>query len=85
MGQVKRGRVGVLIFLRHNIKDGGYNSTNINKQLSPAQNTAALQATSQRRRSVLKRGGAHLPLSLRIPLLRFSKMSFTLFVGTSNL
>ena len=33
-----------LIFLRHN-KDGGYNSTNINKQLSPAQNTLALQAT----------------------------------------
>ena len=33
-----------LIFLRHN-KDGGYNSTNINKQLSPAQNTPALQAT----------------------------------------
>ena len=32
-----------LIFLRHN-KDGGYNSTNINKQLSPAQNTPALQA-----------------------------------------
>ena len=34
-----------LIFLRHN-KDGGYNSTNINKQLSPAQNTPALQAIS---------------------------------------
>ena len=33
-----------LIFLRHN-KDGGYNSTNINKQLSPAQNTPALQAS----------------------------------------
>ena len=35
-----------LIFLRHN-KDGGYNSTNINqinKELSPAQNTPALQA-----------------------------------------
>ena len=32
-----------LIFLGHN-KDGGYNSTNINKQLSPAQNTPALQA-----------------------------------------
>ena len=32
-----------LIFLRHN-KDGGYNSTNITKQLSPAQNTPALQA-----------------------------------------
>ena len=32
-----------LIFLRHN-KDGGYNSTNINKQLSPAQNVPALQA-----------------------------------------
>ena len=25
-----------LIFLRHKIKDGGYNNTNINKQLSPA-------------------------------------------------
>ena len=34
-----------LIFLRHNIKDGGYNSTNIKKQLSPAQNTPKLQAT----------------------------------------
>ena len=33
-----------LIFLRHN-KDGGYNSTNINKQLSPAQNTPTLQAS----------------------------------------
>ena len=32
-----------LIVLCHNIKDGGYNSTNINKQLSPAQNTPALQ------------------------------------------
>ena len=31
----------LLIFLRHN-RDGGYNSTN--KQLSPAQNTPALQA-----------------------------------------
>ena len=25
-------------------KDGGYNNTNINKQLSPAHNTPALQA-----------------------------------------
>ena len=36
-----------LIFLRHN-KDGGYNSKNMflkNKQLSPAQNTPAVQAT----------------------------------------
>ena len=33
-----------LIFLGH-IKDGGYNSTNINRQLSPAQKTPALQAT----------------------------------------
>ena len=32
-----------LIFLRHN-KDGGYNSTNINKQLLPAQNPPAQQA-----------------------------------------
>ena len=32
-----------LIFLRHN-KDGGDNSTNINKQPSPAQNTPVLQA-----------------------------------------
>ena len=41
----KRGeKLGYLIFLRHNIKDGGYNSTNITKQLSPAQNTPALQA-----------------------------------------
>ena len=35
-----------LIFLRHN-KDGGYNSTNINKQLSPAQNTPAQQAINK--------------------------------------
>ena len=41
MGRVKRS--GVLIILRHK-KDGGYNSTNINKQLSPAQNTPAPQA-----------------------------------------
>ena len=34
---------GSLIILRHN-KDGGYNSTNINKQLSSTQNTPALQA-----------------------------------------
>ena len=34
-----------LIFLGHNIKDGSFNSTNINNQLSPAQNTSALQAT----------------------------------------
>ena len=33
-----------LISLRHN-KDGSYKSTNINKQLSPAQNTPLLQAT----------------------------------------
>ena len=33
-----------LIFLRHKIKDGGYNNTNINKKLSPAQNAPALQA-----------------------------------------
>ena len=32
------------IFLCHKTKDGGYNNTNINKQLSPAQNTPALQA-----------------------------------------
>ena len=31
-----------LIFLHHN-KDGGYNSTNINKQLLPTQNLPALQ------------------------------------------
>ena len=35
---------GSLIFLFYNIKDGGCNSTNINKKLSPAQNTSALQA-----------------------------------------
>ena len=29
-------------FLRQNIKDGRHNNTNINKQLSPAQNTPAL-------------------------------------------
>ena len=34
-----------LVFLRHN-KDGGYNSTNINTQLSPAQNTPSLQAST---------------------------------------
>ena len=33
-----------VICLRHNIKDGGYNSTNINKQLSPAQNWYASTA-----------------------------------------
>ena len=45
-GASKKERVFLLslIFLRHN-KDGGYNSTNINKQLSPAQNTPALQAS----------------------------------------
>ena len=32
-----------LIFLRHKIKDGGYNKMNINKQLSPAKNMPALQ------------------------------------------
>ena len=35
---------GSLIFLHHNIKDGSYNCTNINKQLSPAENAPALQA-----------------------------------------
>ena len=40
-----------LIFLRHN-KDVGYNSTNINKQLSPAQNTLALQATGAQTQSL---------------------------------
>ena len=35
-----------LIFLRHKIKEGGYNKMNINKQLSPAKNTPALQAKS---------------------------------------
>ena len=30
-------------FLRHNIKDGGFNSATINNQLSPAQITPALQ------------------------------------------
>ena len=35
---------GYYFFLRHN-KDGGYNSTNINQQLSPAQNMPALQAS----------------------------------------
>ena len=32
------------IFLWHKIKDGGYNNTNLYKQLSPTQNTPALQA-----------------------------------------
>ena len=45
----RRGGNGLLfllspIFLCHKIKDGGYNNTNIKKQLSPAQNTPALQA-----------------------------------------
>ena len=35
-----------LIFLRHKIKDGGYNKMNINKLLSPAKNMPALQAKS---------------------------------------
>ena len=34
-----------LIFLHHNIKDGGYNSTNITMQLLLTQNTPTLQAT----------------------------------------
>ena len=33
------------LILRHNIKDGGFNSMNIDKQLSPTQNTPVLQAT----------------------------------------
>ena len=32
------------LWTRHKIKDGGYNNTNINKQLSPVQDTPALQA-----------------------------------------
>ena len=42
----KRGLLFLLslIFLSHKIGDGGYNNTNINKQLSRAQNTPALQA-----------------------------------------
>ena len=32
------------IFLCHEIKDGGYNDTNINKRRPPAQNMPALQA-----------------------------------------
>ena len=32
------------IFLWHKIKDGGYKNANINKRLSPAQNTPALRA-----------------------------------------
>ena len=39
-----------LIFLHHN-KDGGYNSTNINKQLSSAQNTPALQTSAKKTQS----------------------------------
>ena len=38
-----RVRVFTLPSLHHN-KDGSYNSTNINKQLSPSKNTLALQA-----------------------------------------
>ena len=49
-----------LIFLRHNIKDGGYNSTNINKQLSPAQNTPAMQATLHRSRWLSFKLSGHL-------------------------
>ena len=40
----ERRKLGNLMFLRHNIKDSGYNSTKITKQLSPTQNTPALQA-----------------------------------------
>ena len=39
---------------------------------------------TQRRRSVLKRGGFIFHPALRIPLLKFSKMPFALFVGTSK-
>ena len=49
-----------LIFLRHNIKDGGYNSTNINKQLSPAQITPAMQATLHRSRWLSFKLSGHL-------------------------
>ena len=43
----------------------------------------------QRRRSVLKRGvegggGLIFQSAIRIPLLKFSKLPFTLFVGTNN-
>ena len=37
-------RESAMLKLRHKIKDGGYNNTNINKQLLPAKNTPALQA-----------------------------------------
>ena len=49
----KRGENGAclfllyLIFLRHNIKDGSYNGTNITKQLLLTQNTPALQASHE--------------------------------------
>ena len=33
------------LILRHNTKDGDFNSMNIDKQLSPTQNTPVLQAT----------------------------------------
>ena len=57
--QKERGRIpqGLqfllsLIFLRHS-KDGGYNSTNINKQ-QPAQNTPALQASGAQKFRLLR-------------------------------
>ena len=64
MGRVKRSRVGKgvpqglqfllsLIFLRHD-KGGGYNSTNINKQLSLAQNTPALEASGAQKFRLLR-------------------------------
>ena len=43
---------------------------------------------TQRRRSVVKRGregGFIFHLAIHIPILKFSKIPFALFVGTSNL
>ena len=47
------------------IKDGGYNSTNINKQLSPAQITPAMQATLHPSRSLSFKLSGHLGLVSR--------------------
>ena len=39
---------------------------------------------TQRRQSVVKRGRFIFHLAIHIPILKFSKIPFALFVGTSN-
>ena len=53
------------IFLCHKIKDGGYNNININKQLSPAKNTPAMQAINM---VVLWTKSYHVAIQMKPPL-----------------